>query len=95
MVNSDPACESLSDSEMRCFPCHLLIGTNHAFGDTRNRNFPRVCRGPHVQIDVASKIEATVDGRSYPCFELNDRQASIFLELRLLFHNSPGPLLLP
>ena len=60
-VRSYPTRESLADPEMRCFPCHLFIEPDQAFRYTRNRNFVRMCRGLHVQIDVAREVETAVD----------------------------------
>jgi hypothetical protein len=36
--------------------------------------------GLHVQVDVTREIKTTVDWRFYPCFEIDDRQASIFID---------------
>ena len=80
-VGSDPARESLADPEMGCFPCHLFIEPDQAFRNTRNRNFVRMCRGLHVQVDVARKVKTAVDWRVYPRFQIDNGQASIFVDL--------------
>lgn len=85
VIGSDPGRESLANSEMCCFPCHLFVKPDRAFCDTGNSDFPRMCCGPHVQIDVTRKIETAVDWRFHPRFEIDDGQAFIFPNLRVVW----------
>jgi hypothetical protein len=57
---------------MGCFPCQLFIEPDQAFRNTRNRNFARMRRGLHVQIDVAREVETAFNWRFNPRFQIDD-----------------------
>lgn len=81
LVGTDPGRESLANAKMGRFPCHLFIETDQTSRNTCNRDLASLCRRLHVYIDVAREVETAVDWRSYPRFQIDDRQASIFLNL--------------